>query len=196
MKIGYARTSSVGQENGLQTQIDKLKEAGCERIYSEKQSGRDRGRPELNAMLKSLRPSDTVYICKLDCLARSMSDFFRITDEIKEAQADIVSLDQAVDTSTPHGKLLWGILANLAAFEADLIALRCEEGRERARKLGKHLGRRKSTSDDEDERMRLAYDQGKSYNEIARMFGMSRTSVYRRLQTRIDVKKRPELSPL
>ncbi len=194
MIIGYARTSSIGQESGLQTQIDALNAAGCERIYSEKISGKDRERPELKAMLKSLRNGDCVKICKLDRLARSMSDFYKITDAIKEAGADIVSLDSAIDSSTPHGKLLWGILANLAAFEADLIRIRCQEGRERARKEGKPLGRSKSTSNDEDERIRLAYDQGKSYNEIAKIFGMSRTSVYRRLQDRIDAKKSAILS--
>lgn len=191
MKIGYARVSgATGQENGLETQIQKLKVAGCERIYSESLSGKNTKRPELQSMLKALREGDCVYIVKLDRLCRSMKDMFNVTEEIKQTGAGLVSLDGAIDTSdsSPCKELLWQLLASIAEFERKLIFSRCEEGRARAKKEGKHLGRRSSTTAQQDEQMRLAYDQGQSYSQIANTFGISRMSVWRRLKGYIATK--------
>ena len=192
MKIGYARVSgATGQETGLETQIEKLKAAGCERIYSESLSGKNTKRPELQGMLKALRNGDCVYIVKLDRLCRSMKDMFKVTEEIKEAGAGLVSLDGAIDTSdsSPCKELLWQLLGSIAEFERKLIFSRCEEGRARAKKSGKHLGRHSSTTKAQDEQMRLAYDQGQSYAQIAQTFGLSRMSVWRRLKGHISKKK-------
>ncbi len=188
MKIGYARVSgATGQETGLATQVEALKTAGCERIYSESLSGKNTKRPELQGMLKALRDGDTVFIVKLDRLCRSLQDMFTVTDEIKQAGAGLVSLDGAIDTSdsSPCKELLWQLLASIAEFERKLIFNRCEEGRARAKKEGKHLGRRSSTTKAQDEQIRLAYDQGQSYAQIAKTFGISRMSVWRRLKNHI-----------
>ena len=84
MKIGYCRVSgATGQESGLATQIEKLKAAGCERIYSESLSGKNTKRPELQGMLKALRNGDCVYIVKLDRLCRSMKDMFTVQKKSK-----------------------------------------------------------------------------------------------------------------
>ena len=197
MHIGYARVSgATGQEGGLETQIAALESAGCERIYSESISGKNKDRPELQSMIKALRKGDVVTITKIDRLARSMSDFFKLTEEIKEAGAGLVSLDGAIDTSdsSPCKDLLWQLLASIAEFERKLIFQRCEEGRVRAKAAGKHLGRHSKTTKQQDEQMKLAYDQGQSYAQIGKTFGISRMSVYRRLKGHIEAKKELETS--
>jgi len=197
MKIGYARVSgATGQEGGLETQIAALESAGCERIYKEKLSGKNTKRPELQAMLKALRPSDCVVISKLDRLCRSMSDMFKTLEQIRDEGAGLVSLDGAIDTSdsSPCKDLLWQLLASIAEFERKLIFQRCEEGRVRAKAAGKHLGRHSKTTKQQDEQMKLAYDQGQSYAQIGKTFGISRMSVYRRLKGHIEAKKETEIS--
>ena len=143
-------------------------------------------------MIKALRKGDVVTTTKIDRLARSMSDFFKLTEEIKEA--GLVSLDGAIDTSdsSPCKDLLWQLLASIAEFERKLIFQRCEEGRVRAKAAGKHLGRHSKTTKQQDEQMKLAYDQGQSYAQIGKTFGISRMSVYRRLKGHIEAKKESE----
>ncbi len=129
------------QEKLIAAQIEKLKAAGCERIYSESLSGKNTKRPELQGLLKALRNGDCVYIVKLDSLYRSMKDMFTVTEEIKEAGAGLVSLDGGIDTSdsSPCKELLWQLLSSIAQFERALILNRCSEGRAKAKKRGKHL---------------------------------------------------------
>ena len=105
-----------------------------------------------------------------------MKDMFSVTEEIKEAGAGLVSLDGAIDTSdsSPCKELLWQLLSSIAEFERKLIFSRCKEGRARAKKSGKHLGRHSSTTKAQDEQMRLAYEQGQSYAQIGQTFGLSR----------------------
>jgi DNA invertase Pin-like site-specific DNA recombinase len=186
MKIGYARVSTAsGQESGLETQIDALKKAGCERIYSDKLSGKNRDRPELEAMLKALRKGDHVVAAKIDRIARSMGDLYGIAKSIEDAGCDMTFLDQDIDTSTPTGKLLFGILGSLAEFERSLIVSRVKAGQARAKARGTKLGRKRGTTKQQDSQMLLAYEQGQSWNQIADTFGVSRMSVYRRLRNKI-----------
>ena len=187
MKIGYARVSTAsGQESGLETQIDALKKAGCERIYSDKLSGKNRDRPELEAMLKALRKGDHVVAVKIDRIARSMGDLYGIAKSIEDAGCDMTFLDQDIDTSTPTGKLLFGILGSLAEFERSLIVSRVKAGQARAKARGTKLGRKRSTTKQQDSQMLLAYRDGESWNQIADTFKVSRMSVYRRLRNRIQ----------
>ena len=192
MKIGYARVSgATGQDSGLETQIKLLKEAGCEKIYSDKLTGTNTKRPELQAMLKSLRPDDCIVICKLDRLCRSLQDMFKTLEQIKDEGAGLVSLDGAIDTSnsSPCSELLWKLVSSIAEFEAQLIKQRCDDRRARAKAMGKHLGRHSKTTKEQDEQMKLAYDQGQSYAQIGKTFGLSRMSVWRRLKGHIEAKK-------
>jgi DNA invertase Pin-like site-specific DNA recombinase len=190
MKIGYARVSTAsGQESGLDTQIYALKKAGCEKTYSDKLSGKNRNRPELEAMLKALRKGDHVVAVKIDRIARSMGDLYGIAKSIEDAGCDMTFLDQDIDTSTPTGKLLFGVLGSLAEFERSLIVSRVKAGQARAKARGTKLGRKRSTTKQQDSQMLLAYEQGQSWNQIADTFGVSRMSVYRRLRNKIAHEK-------
>ena len=105
MKYGYARVSSKAQD--YQAQVEALKAAGCERIYSEKQSGKSRSaRPEFAKLMKALLPGDTVVVTKLDRLARSSRDLHNILHELDGLSCGFLSLRESwCDTTSPAGRL-------------------------------------------------------------------------------------------
>jgi DNA invertase Pin-like site-specific DNA recombinase len=120
-----------------------LKAAGCEKIYSEKQSGKSiNGRPEFAKLLKTLLPGDTVVVTKLDRLARSSRDLHNILHEMKALSCDFVSLGESwCDTTTDVGRLMLTIMGGIAEFERSLIRGRANAGIERAKRQGKKFGR-------------------------------------------------------
>src|SRR5258708_16704357 len=133
--IGYARVST--QDQDFAGQVEKLKAAGAERIYSEKISGARANRPQLAKLMASLKAGDVVTVCKLDRLGRSTTELFALLDRIDKAGAAFRSLgDLMCDTTTPQGKLLRTTLAGVAEFERDVIRERTSEGRKRAKANG------------------------------------------------------------
>lgn len=135
MQIGYARVSTRDQD--LEIQLSELKAAGCERIFFEKESGAKTDRPELARALAFLQRDDLLIVTRLDRLARSMRDLLNVVEVIDERGAKFKSLkDPWIDTATPHGRLLLGILGSLAEFERELIKQRTHEGIARARANG------------------------------------------------------------
>jgi DNA invertase Pin-like site-specific DNA recombinase len=117
--VGYARVSSFGQD--LEVQLEKLKQAGCAKIFREKRSGVDTGRPQLREALEYLRESDTFLVTKLDRLARSAPDLYTILAQLtKKGVAFKVVDDPSIDTSSRTGKRIMGILALIAEFENDI----------------------------------------------------------------------------
>ena len=141
MLIGYARVSSVGQS--LEVQVDALKGAGCEKIYSEKLSGKTAAdRPQLQRALDQARAGDTLVVTRLDRLARSVSDLHRIVDQLTKEGVAFRCLQQGgVDTTTSTGKLTLAILGAVAEFENDIRRERQRDGIERAKERGVYRGR-------------------------------------------------------
>jgi len=112
MIIGYARVSTIDQN--LDRQIDAMKENGAEKIFTEKATGKKADRPELMKMMEHLRDGDVVVISELTRLSRSTKDLFVIVEQIQAKGANIKSLKETwLDTTTPHGKLMFTISANL-----------------------------------------------------------------------------------
>src|SRR5262245_42229300 len=130
--IGYARVSSTGQD--FDGQIDRLKAAGCERIFAEKVSGKStNGRHQLEKAVRALKPGDTLVAVRLDRLARSIGDPLHLLDQVKAAGARFKALDDPwCDTTTAQGELILTVMGGLAEFERKLIRQRCEEGITRA----------------------------------------------------------------
>ena len=180
MKYGYARVSTKTQD--LKTQITRLEEAICDRVFSDKLSGKNRKRPQLEEMLGLLKKGDSVVVAKLDRLGRSTLDVCKIAQEIAEAEANLVFLDQGIDTSTATGKMMFQMLAVIAEFERSLITQRTQEGRAAAMKAGKKMGRTPRTTAKQNEQMVEMYKQGKSWNDIAETFDVNRMTVYRRIK--------------
>ena len=115
MLIGYARVSTNDQETAAQ--VAALKAAGCERIYREKASGGRWDRPELHRLLDQLRKGDVLVVWKLDRLSRSLRDVLTIMERLVEAKAGFRSLTEAIDTTTPAGRMMMQMVGAFAEFE-------------------------------------------------------------------------------
>jgi DNA invertase Pin-like site-specific DNA recombinase len=175
---GYARVSSIDQD--LTIQRDKLKAAGCTVIRAEKVSGTSRkGRTELETLLEFLQRGDTLIVVRIDRLARSMLDLQTIVADLNARGVELRCTDQAVDTTTPEGKALLGMLGVFAEFETNLRRERQLDGIAKAKVEGVYKGR-KPTID--VAAVRRLKDEGKGASEIAKALGIGRASVYRVIQ--------------
>lgn len=183
MIIGYARVSTAGQN--IDSQCDSLRQAGCERIYSEKISGVKAQRPELERMLDALREGDTVVITELTRLGRSTKDLLSIIEKIHACGASIRSLRETwLDTTTPHGNLLLTIFAGLSQFERDLTLQRTKEGLAAARARGRKGGRPKVNGDNLTTALKMYDSKAHTIAEITKTTGISRATLYRAIQDR------------
>jgi len=174
--VGYARVST-GQQD-YQTQVDRLAAAGATKLFAEKRSGLDGERPELAECLRFVREGDTLLVTKLDRLARSTSDLYKIVTELTAKGVGFKVLDDAaVDTTSRTGKLVMGILALIAEFETEIRRERQMEGIAKAKADGRMGGRPKLVTDATEERIRALRDGGVSIRKIAAEVGFSKATV-------------------
>ena len=137
--IGYARVSTPDQSPA--SQLDALKAAGCERVFTETASGSRRDRPELDRALDYLRKGDVLVVWRLDRLARSVRQLVDTAADLKGRGIELRSLHDAIDTSSTTGRLTFHLFAALAEFERDVIQDRTAIGLAAARARGKRGGR-------------------------------------------------------
>lgn len=189
--IGYARTSTVGQDNGLETQKQLLNDAGCKRIFFEKVTGTSTiKRNELKEALKFLDEGDTLIITKIDRLARSIIDLNNIVEELNGKGVNIRFLKENIEfyadkNNNSLQNLLFNILGAFAQFERDIIVERTGEGRERAKKQGKHMGRPSQDKKAIEKALKLYNEReanGLSVNDIAKMTSVPRSTIYAELK--------------
>ena len=177
--VGYARVSSTGQD--LTVQLDKLQGYGCRRIFEEKKSGTSANRAELQECLRYLRASDTLVVSKLDRLARSTLHLTQIAHDLEERGINLVVIDQAIDTTTPTGKLLFNMLASIAEFETAIRAERQAEGIAKAQANGVQFGAKPKVSAKQVQALRQKRSEGVLIRELMVEYGLSKASVYRLL---------------
>src|SRR3954451_7429633 len=140
MLVGYASVSTLDQNP--QTQIDALKQAGCERLYVEKASGAHRDRPELKAALAYMRPGDTLVVWRLSRLARSFKQIIETAHELEQKKQALKVLTRNIDTGTPEGRPFFHITtAAFDEFQRELIVENTKAGLVAARKRGRRGGR-------------------------------------------------------
>jgi DNA invertase Pin-like site-specific DNA recombinase len=176
--VGYARVSSVGQS--LDVQLEKLQ--GCDRIFKEKRSGVDAGRPALKQCLEFLREGDTLLVTKIDRLARSTSDLYRIVSELAKNGITFKVLDDpSIDTMSRTGKLVMGILALIAEFENDIRRERQMDGIAKAKDRGVKFGRRPQLLPDRINEIQNLRARGATVPDIIKRTGFSKASIYRAL---------------
>ena len=179
-RIGYARVSTLEQDEALQH--DALQAARCQRIFTDKASGKLEHRPALDAMREQLRPGDTVVVWRLDRLGRSLRHLIDTIQDLESHGVAFLSLTESIDTSTPGGKLVFHVFGALAEFERDLIRERTMAGLAAARARGRNGGRPTVWTTDKLKVARDMYDSGRhDIATIARVVGVSRASVYRAL---------------
>lgn len=177
MRIGYARVSTI--EQNLDRQIDALKDAGCEKIFAEKASGRSKNRPELQRMLEYMRQGDQVVVVKLDRIGRNTKNLIELSEQFESAGVDFISLGDSIDTSTATGRLFFTVLAAISQFETDLNRERTKEGIAAARRRGNTGGRPKKDPGMVDRAIRMYNAKTFTVREISQATGLSKSSIYR-----------------
>tara|TARA_B100000378_G_scaffold199067_1_gene162577 strand:- start:1017 stop:1571 length:555 start_codon:yes stop_codon:yes gene_type:complete len=174
MKIGYARTSTIGQN--LDSQVEALEQVGCTIVRKEQVSGTKlNNRRELLTILDFIREGETLVVTRIDRLARSLADLQVIVNRLKEKGANLMATEQPVDTSTAAGKAFFDMLGVFAEFETSLRRERQAEGIAVAKKAGKYRGRKASV--DKGEVLRRL-EAGDGPTRIARDMRISRATVY------------------
>ena len=191
MKIGYIRVSTEDQNEDRQDML--LKPYNLNLVFREKVSGKNMERSELKAMMTLIQRNkedgerDTVYVTEIARLARSTADLYKIIETFEKHDTDIVSVTEpAINTTTPQGRLFFGIMASLAEFERELIRSRQRDGIAAAKAAGKHLGRpyRKYDKDEFDNLFKQYQQRLITITDIGKKLGLSRATVYRLMESK------------
>ncbi len=181
--VGYARVSSHDQN--LDLQRDALRAAACIRIFEDKVSGAKTDRPGLSAALDFLRCGDTLVVWRLDRLGRSLPHFIATVEDLVSRSIGFRSLQEAIDTTTSGGRLVFQIFGALAEFERNLIRERTQAGLAAARARGRHGGQPPKLSPKQRELLYQLYDERtRSVADICHIVGISRSGLYGYLRRR------------
>lgn len=193
--IGYARVSTRDQETRMQ--LDALGRAGAAVVYQEQASSVG-ARPELQRCLLALCPGDVLVVYKLDRVARSLVDLLAILDRVKLAGAEIRSLNEPLDTTSPLGVFMIQMLGAIAQLERGMIRDRVIAGQIAAIERGVRHGRPRVLSDEQSALALCLLARGETQTSVARQLGVSRGAVDR-LQNPWRPRyaaRRPVLGPL
>ena len=174
-RLGYARVSTADQTPA--SQLDALNAAGCHEVFVDHASGTTTDRPALGR----LRPGDTLVVWRLDRLGRSTTHLIDTVTGLGERGVGFCSLTEALDTTTPAGRLLFGIVASLAAFERDLTLERTMAGLAAARARGRGGGRPPTMTPHKLAVARQLLAAGQSKTLVAATIGVSRPTLYEHL---------------
>ncbi|MCE4045163.1 recombinase family protein [Lysinibacillus fusiformis] len=179
--IGYCRVSTEEQNLDMQERAIQSYAEQKEMelvLYVEKVSSRKNERTELINSMKVATKGDLFVVYKLDRLARSTKELYKLTDQLKAKEVDFVSISDSFDTSTPTGKAMFGMLAVFAEFERDIIQQRTKAGLEAARKRGR-VGGRPSIDEKTKKHVCALFEAGESATDIAKEYGIGRATVYK-----------------
>ena len=184
MKIGYARVSTIDQSLDLQN--DGLKKAGCEKIFTDHGvSGAKTERPGLDKALDQIRKGDTLVIWKLDRLGRSLSHLLSIIEGLKKKGAHFASIQDAFDTSTASGKMVFSVIGAMAEYERNLTRERTKAGLASARARGRKGGRPRQLDEGQVRVVIALAEVGElTIKEICEQVGCSRSTYYRQVASR------------
>jgi len=176
--IGYARVST--EEQSIDAQAEALERAGChpDHIHKDHASGVARKRPGLAMLMKDIREGDTVVVVSLDRFGRSIFDLLKRLEDLEKRGVRFKTLTQPIDTGTPIGRLLLHVLGAVAEFERALIAERTSRGMQHRKTQGAKFGREWALDETQRKEVRALVKQKVKRGEIAKMFGISRGSVY------------------
>lgn len=182
MRIGYARVSR-GDHQDLTAQLETLRTAGCEKIFQEERSGADADRPVLAEAIASLGEGDVLVVWKLDRLSRSLRDLLFTLEAINAAGAGFLSLTNAIDTTTPMGRLSMQIVGAFAEFEREMIRERTMHGLANARRAGVIVGRKPKLKPAQKAEIIRMIEEGRGTSSTAAsLFAVSKATVKRVLQ--------------
>lgn len=179
--LGYARVSTTDQD--AQLQHDALTTYGCTRVFTDTASGTLAHREQFARLSDQLRDGDTLVVWRLDRLGRSVSHLIEQLEDLQARGVGLVSIQEAIDTTTPGGRLVFHVFSALAQFERDLIVERTTAGLAAARARGRVGGRPEKLSEQQIDTARALYESGSvSVAQIGRVLGVSRSTIYRTLR--------------
>ena len=180
MNIGYCRTSTDSQNDSLQ--LEALKEASCEKIFSDVASGSKTDRVGLRECIEFARSGDVIVAWKLDRIGRSLKDLIETVNTLKARGIGLKVLTQNLDTTTPSGMLIFHVFGAIAEFEKSLIQERTAAGLKMARARGRLGGRPKALDKKQVAVAESLYGDGKtSVSQICKTLGVSRATFYRNI---------------
>jgi len=177
LKIGYARIST--EEQTLALQLDALKNAGCERVFSDKMSGTRADRPGLAEALSILREDDSLVLWKLDRGFRTVKGLIELVEELAKKKVHFQSITDQIDTSTPAGRFFFHVMKSLAQMERELIVERTMAGLAAARRQGRVGGRKRIMTDRKVDAARKLLASGTPPKDVAFNLGVSVPTIYR-----------------
>lgn len=179
MLIGYARTSTLEQQAGLDAQVRDLEAHGCEKIVQE-QTSSVAVREALAAAIEFARTGDTLVVTKLDRLARSVLHMWEVIGKLQAKGVALKIVNMGIDTNTPTGKLMLNVIGSVAQFEREMMLERQREGIAKAKADGKYRGRKPTARAMADDIKALRVE-GLSMDQIATRLGIGKGSVHRAL---------------
>jgi DNA invertase Pin-like site-specific DNA recombinase len=177
VKYGYARVSTVQQD--LETQLQALKNEGCDVIYSEKFTGTKADRPKFRELLDRLEAGDTLIVTKLDRFARSTVDAIQTVRQLFERGIKIHILNMGIIEDTPTGRLIFNIMSSFAEFERDMIVERTQEGKAIAKQLEGFREGRPNKFSKKQINHALELLETHSYKQVEELTGISKSTLIR-----------------
>ncbi|EMR0203097.1 recombinase family protein [Pseudomonas putida] len=180
-RIGYVRVSSFDQNPERQ-----LEQVQVDKVFTDKASGKDTQRPELDALLSFVRDGDTVVVHSMDRLARNLDDLRRLVQKLTKRGVRIEFVKESLTFTgedSPMANLLLSVMGAFAEFERALIRERQREGIALAKQRGAYRGRKKSLSEPQIVELKRRIADGEQKATVARAYGISRETLYQYLRT-------------
>lgn len=183
MRYGYARVSTVKQGrdgNSLEDQKDRLRIAGAEEIVEDHCTGTRMDRPAFSALMERIQPGDTLYVTKLDRFARTAAEGSKLVQSLVDRGVIVEILNMGRADNGPMGRLMITVMLAFAEYERDMIVERTQMGKAIARAKGVRVdGRPKKFPPKQMRHAMSLIDDGNSYNQVAAMTGISRSTLLR-----------------
>src|SRR4051812_21934550 len=181
--VGYARVSTLDQTPALQ--LDALSAAGCTKVFDDHASGARSDRPGLQRALDYVRQGDVLVVWKLDRLGRSLAHLIEVVTELEHRGVGFRSITEAIDTTTPGGRLVFHLFGALGQFERDLIRERTRAGLTAAAARGRKGGRKPVIDAENLARARRMIAKGLTVRETATRLKIGKTALYDMLRADI-----------
>ena len=186
MQIGYARVSTADQDLTLQT--DALKQAGCDRIFTDKMSGAETRRAGLDQAVSHLRSGDTLVVWKLDRLGRTVKGLIDLVADLEGRGVQFQSITDSINTASGPGKFFFHVMAAMAEMERELIIERTRAGLAVAKAKGRLGGRKAKMTENKLDAARKLLSSGVRPRDVAANLGVSVPTLYRWVPAAAQVK--------